>query len=83
MRLESCVDYNIIKEHISEEQLKIMSNIIEHYLWYLGEFDDGDCDIIGDYKNEYGNYIVINWYEGLITTKEFLEEVEDNGGSVV
>ena len=83
MSLESCVDYYILKENLSEKQLEMMNNIIEHYLWYLKEFDDGVCDIIGDYKNEYGNYLVIDWYEGLIGTQEFLEEVEDNGGSVV
>ena len=30
MSLENCVDYEIIKEHMSEKQLEELSNIIEH-----------------------------------------------------
>ena len=76
MSLESCVDYEIIKEHLSEKQLEELSNIIEHYVWYINEYDNGTNDVIGEYMEEYGNYLIIDWYEGIITTEEFLDQIE-------
>ena len=74
MSLESCVDYNILKRYLSEEELQYMDGVINHYLDYLEKYDDGVCDIIGRYNGEYGNYEIIDWYEGIITTKEFLQD---------
>ena len=31
-------------------------------------------DIIGEYEGRYGNYNIIEWYEGLKSTKFFLED---------
>ena len=31
-------------------------------------------DIIGEYEGRYGNYNIIEWYEGLKSTKSFLED---------
>ena len=37
-------------------------------------FDDGEKDTISEYESKYGNYNIIDWYEGLKSTESFLEE---------
>ena len=76
MKLESCKDYSILKGKLNKSQLSYINNVINNYIEYLYEYDDGNIntDIIGEYCNKYGNELIIDWYEGLITTDEFLED---------
>ena len=37
---------------------------------------EGKIDIIKDYTRLYGNDYVLNWYEGLMATEEFIAEVK-------
>ncbi len=71
--LTSCIDYQVLKENLSEEKLKKIEKCLESFQYYESIYDDGDIDIIGDYERNYGNGYIIDWYEGLMETDEFIE----------
>lgn len=71
--LTNCNDYQTLKENLSEEKLKKIEKCLESFQYYESIYDDGDNDIIGDYKRKYGNDYIIDWYEGLMKTNEFIE----------
>ena len=54
--------------------LEKINNVIKDFTFYENSYDDGERDIIGEYEGRYGNYNIIEWYEGLKSTKSFLED---------
>lgn len=72
--IESCHDYNTIKENLTNEDIIRINNVIKDFSFYENKYDDGVKDIIGEYEGKYGNYNIIEWYEGLKSTKSFLED---------
>ena len=72
--IESCRDYNTIKENLTNEDIIRINNVIKDFSFYENKYDDGVKDIIGEYEGKYGNYNIIEWYEGLKSTKSFLED---------
>lgn len=70
--LTCCVDFGILKEHFDENTLKKIDKILTHFVEYSIENDDGEKDIIGEYTSRFGYGYVIDWYEGMITTEEFI-----------
>ena len=72
--IESCHDYNTIKENLTNEDIIRINNVIKDFIFYENKYDDGVKDIIGEYEGKYGNYNIIEWYEGLKSTKSFLED---------
>ena len=48
---------------------------IESFEYYKSIYDDGDIDIVSEYKSKYGNNDLINWYEGIMSTDSFIEIV--------
>lgn len=52
---------------------KILKNINKK-LSDSDNFFDGEKDTISEYESKYGNYNIIDWYEGLKSTESFLEE---------
>lgn len=75
--LESCLDYEILKKELDSKILQKLEQILNNYEDYISKNDDGYKDIIGEYCSFYGNDYVIDWYEGLIDTKEFLEHIKE------
>lgn len=76
MELKNCKDYHILKAELTNEQLDMIDKVIKHYIAYAEKYDDGKINIIGDYTRLYGNDYVLNWYEGLMATEEFIAEVK-------
>lgn len=80
--LKTCKDYYILKENLKYEFLENMENKLQHYLKYMLKNDN-----IDDYKKEHGNYDIVNWFEGIINTKDFIrhniknkiDKKEENG----
>lgn len=64
-----CKDYNQLSNALSFECLKYIENKLEHYVQYLDNHDD-----INAYKEEYGNQGIVDWYEGLMNTKDFIDQ---------
>ena len=77
MELKNCKDYHILKAELTNEQLDMIDKVIKHYIAYAEKYDDGKIDIIGNYTRLYGNDYVLNWYEGLMATEEFIAEVKN------
>ena len=71
--LSNCVDYSILKENLSEEKLMQLEKGLESFQYYQNIYDDGDIDIIEEYEIKYGNDYLIEWYEGMMSTDEFIE----------
>lgn len=74
--LETCVDYKILKDNLTAQQLESIDKILKHFQAYQVKYDDGEIDIIGDYMRLYGNDYIIDWFEGLMSTQDFLEEIK-------
>lgn len=72
MELEQCIDYNILQQRLTKEQINEVSRVIKHYNQYLNEHDN-----IEEYKQLFGYGYVINWYEGLSSTEDFIKEVKE------
>lgn len=67
--IKTCRDYYQLSNALSLDCLKDIDNKLKHYLNYLKENDD-----INAYKEEYGNKSIVDWYEGLIDTKDFINQ---------
>lgn len=74
--LETCVDYKILKDNLTAQQLESIDRVLKHFQAYEEKYDDGEIDIIGDYIRLYGNGYIIDWFEGLMSTQDFLEEIK-------
>ena len=74
--LETCVDYKILKDNLTAQQLESIDKILKHFQAYQVKYDDGNIDIIGDYMRLYGNDYIIDWFEGLMSTEDFIEEIK-------
>ena len=88
--VESCAEYESLKESLNDEDLIKINNVIEeNYYNFMDEHRRKEIeevakkydidinllnDIIGEYEGRYGNYNIIEWYEGLKSTKFFLED---------
>ena len=59
---------------MTNEDIIRINNVIKDFSFYENKYDDGVKDIIGEYEGKYGNYNIIEWYEGLKSTKSFLED---------
>lgn len=64
--LGECKDYNILLDNLTYNQMKNIENVLEHY---LDAFTD-----INEYIFNYGNADIINWYEGILSTKDFIKD---------
>ena len=74
--LETCVDYKILKDNLTAQQLENIDKVLKHFQAYEEKYDDGETDIIGDYRRLYGNDCIIDWFEGLMSTEDFIEEIK-------
>ena len=75
--LNKCKDYKILESKLDADTLNKIDKVLVHFEDYVDKNDDGNIDIIGKYCGIYGNGYLIDWYEGLMTTDEFLEEMKD------
>lgn len=71
--IEECVDYPTLKASFTKEELVEINNVIKDFESYVNKYDDGIKDIITEYEMRYGNDNIIEWYEGLKSTKSFIE----------
>ena len=67
--LGECKDYNILLDNLTYNQMKNIENVLEHY---LDAFTD-----INEYIFNYGNADIINWYEGILSTKDFIKDYKE------
>lgn len=65
--LKTCKDYPVLESNLKYEFLEEMENKLQHYLNYISKNDN-----IDDYKKEYGNHDIVDWFEGTMDTKDFL-----------
>ena len=72
--IKNCKDYLLLKNTLSDDDLIEINNVIKEFNNYVSKFDDGEKDTISEYESKYGNYNIIDWYEGLKSTESFLEE---------
>lgn len=72
--VKQCVDYDILKNNLSNEDLIYLEKVLAQFNNYQNKYDDGTIDIIIEYIDKYGDSNIIEWYEGLKSTKSFLED---------
>jgi len=72
--VKQCVDYEVLKKNLSSEDLINLEKVLEHFNNYQNKYDDGVIDLTSEYIDKYGNSNIIEWYEGLKSTKSFLED---------
>lgn len=72
--LSECTDFKILKEFFSEEVLQDMEKLLEDYIFYQNTYYDEEFNLIDEYIEKYGNRDLISWYEGMISTKHFVDE---------
>lgn len=72
--VKECIDYEVLKNNLSSEDLINLEKVLEHFNNYQNKYDDGVIDLTSEYIDKYGNSNIIEWYEGLKTTKSFLED---------
>lgn len=72
--VKQCVDYDILKNNLSNENLIYLEKVLAQFNNYQNKYDDGTIDIISEYIDKYGDSNIIEWYEGLKSTKSFLED---------
>lgn len=75
--LNKCKDYKILESKLDADTLNKIDKVLVHFENYVEKNDDGVKDIIGEYFGIYGNAYIIDWYEGLMSTEEFLEEMKN------
>jgi len=75
--LKQCVDFNKLKDNLTDVILKDLEKGLEDFTFYEQLYDDGEIDIIGNYIDKNGNGYLIDWYEGMITTDEYLEYLSE------
>ena len=63
--IKNCKDYLLLKNTLSDDDLIEINNVIKEFNNYVSKFDDGEKDTISEYESKYGNYNIIDWYEGL------------------
>lgn len=80
--LKSCVDYKILEKEFSDDILSYIDNVLKDYeSWKTKKYEEEDINFLyNEYDNYYGNGYIIDWYEGLIDTKEFIDEIKDRLG---
>ena len=76
--LESCRDYEILKKELTTVQLTYINNTLVEYSNYINKNNDGKIDTIDYYTKKYGNANIIDWFEGLKDTREFIEDYLTN-----
>lgn len=72
--IKDCKDYLLLKNTLSDDDLIEINNVIKEFNNYVSKFDDEEKNTISEYEDKYGNYNIIDWYEGLKSTESFLEE---------
>lgn len=65
--LKTCKDYSILENSLKYEFLEEIESKLQHYLNYILKNDN-----IDDYKKEHGNHYIVDWFEGMINTKDFI-----------
>lgn len=79
MILKNYVDYDILKNNLSQLQLDYIGMVIDDYVEYQTKYDDGIKDIIGEFINnyKYSVYDIISWYEGLDSTEDLIRTIKE------
>lgn len=79
MILKNYVDYDILKNNLSQLQLDYIGMVIDDYVEYQTKYDDGIKDIIGEFINnyKYSAYDIISWYEGLDSTEDLIRTIKE------
>ena len=75
--LNTCRDYNILKENLNNDELEYIDNVLVDFRQYSTINDDGEKDIIGEYCDKYGNYNIICWEQSVLSTNEFIEYIKE------
>ena len=75
--LDTCVDFSILKQQLKTHTLWEIDKIITDFVLYQNEYDNGEKDIIDEYISKFGNDFIINWYEGLMETNDFITEMKN------
>lgn len=69
--LKNCKDYEILKKYLNEDLLNEIDYMIKEYEEWLSTDESGDYTKSPMY---YGNSHIIEWYEGLNDTYDFMIE---------
>ena len=68
--LYECRDFGILRNKFSNDILEKIDDV-------LNEYENGKINMKDEYTNVFLKECVIDWYESLISTKDFIEELED------
>lgn len=72
--VKDCIDYEVLENNLSNEDLLKLESVLIHFNNYQNKYDNGEIDIISNYIEKFGNSNIIEWYEGLKSTKSFIED---------
>ena len=75
--VEHTIDYKQLEKELDKDTIDKIDTVLNHYIKYTDENDDGDKDIIEEYFRKFGNGYVIDWYEGLMSTEDFINEIKN------
>ena len=77
--LNTCKDYKELKNNLDLKTLNKIDKILTHFENYMNKnWNREDINVYDNYYNIYGNGYVIDWFEGLIDTKEFIDIIKNN-----
>ena len=75
--LDSCIDFDMLKKEFDEKTLFDIDKVIAHFVLYQLDNDNGEKDIISEYTSKFGNEYIIDWFEGIINTNEFIKILKE------
>lgn len=76
--LDKCYEYKLLENKLNKKVLNKIDKVLIHYENYLRKEYKKDINFNNDitlYYHKYWNGYVIDWYEGLMSTEELIEEI--------
>ena len=68
--LDKCRDFKALKNKFSNDILEKIDDV-------LNEYENGKISIKNEYTNTFRKQCVIDWYESLMSTKDFVKEIKE------
>lgn len=74
--LDKCFEYEVLKNSLTNEQLVEIDKVLKQYREFSEKYNNEELDIDTgeEYINKYGNENVIDWFEGLKRTEDFIKD---------
>lgn len=72
--LNKCFENEILKNNLTQEQLLEIEKVLREYINFSSKYNNEGIDTGEAYINKYGNSNIVDWFEGLKSTKDFIKD---------